>query len=43
MEDGQGRALGSGSIPDASVCEKKYNQLAKVVGRLSIDRRFFNT
>ncbi|MEW3562246.1 hypothetical protein AB1I98_22800, partial [Enterococcus avium] len=40
---GQGRALGSGSIPDASVCEKKYNQLAKVVGRLSIDRRLFNT
>lgn len=27
MAGGQGRALGSGSIPDASVCEKKYNQL----------------
>lgn len=27
MAGGQGRALGSGSIPDAPRCEKKYNQL----------------
>ncbi len=27
MAGGQGRALGSGSIPDAPLCEKKYNQL----------------
>lgn len=33
----------SGSIPDTAACEKKYNQLTKVVGRLSIDRRLFNT
>ena len=27
MAGGQGSALGSGSIPDAPLCEKKYNQL----------------
>ena len=27
MAGGQGLALGSGSIPDAPLCEKKYNQL----------------
>ena len=27
MAGGQGRALGSGSIPDEPLCEKKYNQL----------------